>query len=138
MPDAKVPVPPHVLRPNPASAFDPSHEPTKRAGLGFALLRALGAHERMQKPALEAVARWSTEYGVSHGNVVPDAKAVGGREFVERLGPAYGADVAAGNASCFGGGKGGKPSYQRLFEEVWIHQRWPDLCRAIAGLAPPA
>ena len=131
--DAKVPVPPHVFRPNPPSSFDPAHEPTRRAGLGFGILRALGASERLPRPALEVIARWSAEYGVAHGNVTPDPKTMPGKEFVDRLGPTFGADAAAPNASCYGGGKGGRTSYQRIFEDVWVHQRWPDLCKALSG-----
>lgn len=139
MPEAKIPIPPHVLRPTPPSAFNPADEATRRAGLGHAILRALGAHERLPRPALEVVARWSLDYGVSHGGVTPDAKTFPGREFLDRLGPSFGAHLAARNAASFGGGKGGKASYQRIFEDVWVHQHWPDLCRALAGiLATPS
>lgn len=134
MPSAQSsPIPTHVLRPRSTTEFDGADAATRRAGLGYAMLRALGAHERLSGTALSVIARWSAEYGASHGGVTPDPMNLRGQDFQQRVGPALGAAEAARNAACYPGGRGARPPYAEVFEDVWVRRRWPDLCEALAG-----
>lgn len=130
----KIPVPPHVLKPGPTTQFVPvaKHDATNRAGLGYSILRALGAHERLGPPALDVVAKWSAEYGASHSDVTPDPRNLAGQAFEDRVGTAWGAHRAADNAACYPGGKASRPGYAAIYREVWIEQRWPELCAALS------
>lgn len=131
----RIPIPAHVLPPGPTLKFVPvaKHEATNRSGLGYAILRALGAHERLGPVALEVVSRWSAEYGAAHGGVTPDTLNLNGQAFEDRVGHAWGAHRAASNAANYPGGNGGRPSYAAIYHEVWVAQRWPDLCSALSG-----
>lgn len=128
-------IPPHVLRPGRDENFIPlaQHRLTYRAGLGYAILRALGVRENLDEWALEIVAKWSTDYGRYNKNITPSVNNLIAQSFSERVGPKWSADVAAENASCYPGGRGGRPSYADIFREVWIEQRWPELCHALTG-----
>ena len=128
-------VPMHVLRPRPTSSYDAAHDATNRAGLGYAILRALGAHERLSPVALAEIGKWSAEYGAAHGGVTPDPMNLRGQDFVHRVGPTWSADDAAGNAASYPGGRGGRPSYATIFEEVWSRRQWPALCEALTPRA---
>ena len=130
----KMQIPRHVLSPGPTTEFVPvaEHPETNRAGLGYSILRALGAHERLSWTDLEVIATWSAEYGKTH-NVTPNKSYLRGRQFFERVGPRFSADKAAINACRYPGSRKGKPSYAAIFKEVWIDQRWPELCKALAG-----
>jgi hypothetical protein len=121
----------HVLRPRATTDYDPADDATNRAGLGYAILRALGANERLSPIALAEIAKWSAEYGASHGGVTPDSMNLRGQDFVQRVGPAWSADDAAGNAASYPGGRGTRPSYAAIFHEVWTQRRWPNLCDAL-------
>lgn len=134
----KHPVPPHVLKPGPTTKFvvATKHPPTKTAGLGYAILRALGAHERLGPVSLDVVAKWSAEYGAAHGGVTPDTLNLNGQAFEDRVGRTWGAHRAAPNAACYPGGNAGRPSYAAIYHEVWVEQRWPDLCAALGRAAP--
>lgn len=126
-------LPAHVLRPGRTSDYDGADEHTKRAGLGYAILRALGAHERLSPVAMSTIAKWSAEYGAAHGGVTPDPRALRGQDFEQRVGRAWGADKAASNAARYPGGHGGRPSYARVFEDVWGDRLWPELCEALGS-----
>lgn len=132
---SSAPLPSHVLRPGPTSSYDASHAETKRAGLGYAILRALGAHERLSPVALATIAKWSADFGATHGGVTPDPMDLRGQDFEQRVGTAWGADRAARNASCYPGGRGGRPGYASVFHEVWVARLWPELCDALSGVA---
>jgi hypothetical protein len=134
MMEQKIPHQPHVVRPGTPADFITviEHPYTKRAGLGYAILSALGAHERTGSAALELVANWSAQYGKAHGGVTPDTANLTGQDFETRVGSAWGADRAAENASRYPGGRQGRPSYEDIHREVWIEQRWPDLCVALS------
>lgn len=125
------PLPARVIRPRPTTEFDGADASTRRAGLGYAILRALGAHERLPRAALAVVAAWSADYGATHGRVTPDPGDLTGQDFVDRVGTAWGADKAARNAASYPGGKAGRPSYAEVFHDVWVEQRWPPLCDAL-------
>jgi hypothetical protein len=127
--------PAHVFVPGSVNDFVPvaEHPDTNRAGLGYSILRALGAHERLGPAALEVVAKWSAKYGAEHGGVTPDALNLSGQAFESRVGPSWGAHRAAGNASCYPGGRQGRSSYGDVYREVWVEQRWPDLCVALSS-----
>jgi hypothetical protein len=134
MTNEKMPLPPHVVQPGATAEFVPvtQHPHTKRAGLGYAILRALGAHERTGSAALDVVAKWSAKYGQEHGDVTPDTANLTGQDFMSRVGSAWGADRAADNASRYPGGRKGRPGYQDIYRQVWIEQRWPELCAALS------
>lgn len=131
----RVPVPGHVLKPGATTAFVAvaQHDATHRAGLGYAILRALGAHERLGPLTLDVVARWSADYGTAHGGVTPDAIQLSGQAFEDRVGRKWRADKAAPNAACYPGGRQGRPSYAAIYHEVWAEQRWPELCETLSG-----
>lgn len=130
----KVPIPAHVLKPGASTKFVAvaQHEPTSRAGLGYAILRALGVHERLGPVRIDLVAKWSAEYGAANGGVTPDTLNLAGQAFEDRVGPRWGAEKAAPNAACYPGGRQGRPSYADLYREVWLEQKWPELCKALA------
>jgi hypothetical protein len=134
----KFPLPAHVLHPGSTTDFVAVavHEFTNRAGLGYAILRALGTHERLSPIALATIAKWSAEYGAAHGGVTPDPMNLVGQDFVDRVGTKWSADKAARNASCYPGGREGRPSYASVFREVWVERRWPKLCDALADGLP--
>jgi hypothetical protein len=135
----KIPIPPHVLKPGPTTKFvvATKQPATKTAGLGYSILRALGAHERLGPVCLDVVAKWSAEYAAAHGGVTPDTMNLAGQAFEDRVGPAWGAHRAADNAACYPGGNAGRRGYAVIYREVWVEQRWPELCMALAGSAPP-
>ena len=56
-----------------------------------------------------------------------------GRNFVQRLGRGRGADKAAPNAARYPDGRGGRPGYAQVFQDVWVARRWPELCEALGG-----
>lgn len=101
--------------------------------LRCASLSALRARERLFPTVLKAIANWSAGYGAAHGGVTPDPMDLRGQDFDHRVGSKWGADKAARNASCYPGGRSGRPSYSQIFHEVWVERRWPDLCEALAG-----
>ena len=82
--------------------------------------------------ALEVIAKWSAEYGKTH-HVTPNESNLRGRQFSERVGPRFSTDKGAMNARCYPGGPKGKPSYAAIYNEVWVDQRWPELCKALTG-----
>ena len=129
-----VPVPHHVLPPGPTTKFTPSakHPATRTAGLDFATIRALGAHEGLSPAALDTVAAWSADFGARHGGLTPDPMKLAGQTFDDRVGTAWGAHRAAHNAACYPGGNAGRPSYAAIHQAVWVEQRWPELCRALS------
>lgn len=127
------PIPTHVLRPGATTSYDAADAATKRAGLGYAILRALGAHERLSPVALATIAKWSADYGASHGGVTPDPMDLRGQDFEQRVGPAWGTDKAARNASCYPGGRQGRPGYTVVYHDVWVARRWPELCEALGA-----
>lgn len=65
--------------------------------------------------------------------ITPHSSELNDAAFAERVGPKFAADRAASSAACYPGGRQGRPSYRQVFEEVWIQQKWPSLCRALAG-----
>lgn len=111
--------------------------PAAGPGLGYAILRALGAHERLGPVALDVVAKWSAEYGAAHGGVTPDTINLAGQAFEDRVGQTWGAHRAAPNAACYPGGNAGRPSCADVYREVWVEQKWPDLCRALGARYGP-
>jgi len=128
-----VPVPAHVLRPGASCDYNGADSTTKSAGLGYAILRALGARESMSEAALQVVAKWSAKFGADHADVTPHPRHLKGQTFAERLGPKCGAPNAAANAACYPGGDRGQPSYAEVYRAVWVEQRWPELCAALAS-----
>jgi len=114
-----------------------NHPATKTSGLGYGILRALGAHERLPAAARDTVARWSAEFGAANGGVTPDTLNLKGQDFQDRIGTRWGAHRAADNAACYPGGRGGRPSYAAIYEQVWVEQRWPELCEALTRSQPP-
>lgn len=52
--------------------------------------------------------------------------------FRQRVGPNWSADVAAPNAARYAG-IGRRMSYAEIHRAVWVEQRWPELCEALAG-----
>lgn len=125
--------PAHALRPRPATACDGTDAATRRAGLGYAILRPLGAHEHLPRAALAVVANWSADHGATRCGITPDAGDLMGQGYVDRVGTAWGADTAARNADPYPGGRSGRPSYADVFREVWIDRRWTELCDGIRG-----
>lgn len=130
----KLPIPAHVLTPGSTTKFVPvaQHPDSNTAGLGYAILRALGAHEQLGHVALEAVAKWSATYGAEHGGVTPNTMNLAGQAFEDRVGPTWGAHRAAENASRYPGGRQGRPGYADIYREVWIEQQWPELCLGLS------
>jgi len=130
---SKMEIPRRVIRPGSTKDFVPAvqHPPTKSAGLGYSILRALGAHERLSKEELAIVAGWSADFGAVNGKVTPDPANLTGQDFVERVGRKWGAHRAAPNAACYPGGRGRRPGYASIYKQVWVEQRWPALCRAL-------
>ena len=108
------------------------HPATKTAGLGYGILRALGAHERLSPRALDVIAAWSAEYGAANGRITPDPMNLRGQDFADRVGTTWGAHRASENANRYAG-TARRPSYAEVYEAVWVRQEWPDLCRALAG-----
>src|SRR5688572_21251106 len=129
----KCQIPSHVLAPGPTSEFIPvaDHRETNRAGLGYGILRALGAHEKLSWNALAIIAKWSALYGATH-KVTPNEANLLAIPFHLRIGPRFSAPEAATNARCYPGRKN-RPSYAVIYGEVWIKQSWPDLCKALSG-----
>ena len=132
----KFPIPDHVLKPGSTAQFVKvaDHKPTNMAGLGYSILRALGAHERLPPGALETIKAWSADYGAAHGGITPDTMNLKGQDFDERIGRRWSAHKAAPNASRYPGGRSARPTYAEVYKAVWIEQRWPELCRALAGM----
>jgi hypothetical protein len=62
---------------------------------------------RVTTAALATIATWSREYGRAHGGVTPDPDDLMGEEFMDRVGPEWGADKAAANAARYPGGRAG-------------------------------
>ena len=134
MPDpAKRPVPPHTIAPRPSCDYVEADSSTRSAGLGYGILRALGAHEGLSADALRVIGRWSAKYGAEHGGITPNPRDLRDHTFAQRVGPTCGAPRAAWNAACYPGGDRGQPRYSEIYHEVWVEQRWPELCDALSG-----
>lgn len=140
MPKFKIPV--HVLLPS-DGFFEPlvKGTPTFRAGLGHAILRALGAHENLSLNASRIVINWTNKFHIANHEVTPHTKNYKKKFnhiitleswFKKRVGPSYQSDIAAKNAICFLGDE--RPSYKDIFKQVWIEQQWPELCVALSDL----
>ena len=51
----------HVVRTGRTTDYDGGDAATKRAGLGYAILRALGAHEHLSPVELATISKWSAD-----------------------------------------------------------------------------
>jgi len=137
----KTNVPQHVIRPSSATYRSTTDFPEmNRSSRGYAMLRALGAHEGLSDEEIEIVIAWTNEFHQKNNRITPhtDKLMIGENEdiplmerFKKRLGPDFNADIAAPNVAAYQGDKK-TPSYKSIFESVWVEQRWPSLCKALA------
>lgn len=133
--DDKVPIPGHVLPPGATCDYVEADPSTRGAGLGYAVLRALGAREDLSVDALHVIGRWSAKYGADHGSLTPNPRDLKDHSFAQRLSSLCGAPRAAKNAACYPGDRD-RPRYSDVYGAVWVEQLWPELCRAIASATP--
>ena len=134
-------IPPHVVRPTFKKYLTTSNCPEMdRSSLGYAILRALGAHENLSDEEINILMDWSNKYHESNGGITPHTRKLFKKTTTKltfqdwirkRLGPFYQADLAAPNAAAFPGDNK-RPSYLKIFAQVWIDQDYQELCRALA------
>ncbi len=132
----KMVIPPYVYLPQDPCCFVPvkDHPETNRSGLGYGILRALGAHPDLSDGAQKIIADWSDTIAEQYGKITPHSANLRSVPFSKRVGPPFCSELAAENAACYPGKpKLRKPSYRDLFIAVWVDQKWPQLCKALAG-----
>ena len=109
------------------------------SSLGYALLRALGAHEQLSDESIHVVIQWTNSMHTKTGGLTPltdRLKTVSEHKPLvecvrERLSPKYKADITCLNAATFCGDKR-RPSYESLYIDVWVNRKWPELCHALS------
>jgi len=127
-------IPPHVMQPGDSVHYIPEEDcrPLKSAGLGYTLMKALGAHKGLSRDSIKIIQEWCKENREKYPHIVPDERKLKTASFDERL--LRPSKSALMNAVCYPGLRSGKPSYKELYKMVWIEQRWPGLCRAMCNI----
>lgn len=133
----KISIPPHVIFPGSPNQFISvkDHPDTKRAGLGYGILKALGGHPELSEDAQKIIADWSDLICERYGGITPNSTSLISLSFSERLGLPFCSGLAAENAACYpGNSQRKKPSYRDIFVAVWVDQNWPHLCKAFTDV----
>ena len=134
-------IPDHVIYPSDGDYLPTTKcPPMDSSSLGYAVLRALGAHEQLTDEAIQIVIQWTDSMHEKTGRLTPHTDKLenvsDNKTLVEcvrvRLGPKFQANIACMNAAKFRGDRR-RPSYESLFADVWVAQQWPDLCRALSS-----
>lgn len=120
------------MQPGDSAQFIPEEEcrALKSAGLGYSILKALGARKGLSPSSMKAIQDWCKKFCDQYPDVVPDERRLTMASFDERL--LRPAKSALENAVRYPGAPG-KPSYQELYHMVWIEQQWKELCHALSS-----
>lgn len=134
-------IPQHVILPSSEKYLKTSELPAMyRSGRGYAILRALGAHEGLSDNAINTVIKWTNTFHTAHSKITPhtcnlEKELKHGVTltdwFRKRLGPYFQADIAAPNAAAYPGDNK-RPSYKKIFSLVWEEQVCSELCDALS------
>jgi len=126
-------IPSYVIPPGKISEFIPEEDcrPLKSAGLGYTIMKALGARKELSPESMRIVRQWCREHCTEFPDVVPDERKLRAASFAERV--VRPSQEALKNAVCYPGGDT-KTSYHELYQMIWINKQWPELCRALANL----
>lgn len=133
-------IPVQTIRPSSATYLKTSEfPPMYRSSRGYAILRALGAHDKLHDNEINTVIAWSNEFHRNHNRITPHTdnllkKLKDGVTlqdwFRVRLSAHFETDTAAPNAAAFPGDSK-TPSYAKIYSLVWKDRKWPDLCEAL-------
>jgi hypothetical protein len=131
----KIIIPKHVIPPGNPNDFIPvaQDRATNSAGLGYAILRALGVNEKLPNESIKYIQLFFDNNFDEFGGTTPHSSKLKTQTFFERISPQWGANNAARNASCYPG-KNNRLSYQDIYKKIWIQQKWPELCKHISEL----
>lgn len=120
------------MQPGDPAKFIPEEEcrALKTAGLGYTIMKALGARKEHSRESIKIIQEWCRRCCEIYPDVIPDERKLKRASFEDRL--IRPPKSALDNAVRYPG-LNGKPSYQELYQMVWIEPQWPDLCRALAN-----
>lgn len=135
-------IPKHVIIPSSCKYFTTSEfQAMNCSGRGYAILRALGAHDELSDDAIDTVMKWTNNFHDANYKITPHTcnlektlkTGVTLHDwFRKRLGSDFQADTAAPNVSAYPGDKK-RPSYRQIFNLVWEVPQWPELCVALSN-----
>jgi hypothetical protein len=125
-------IPRHVMQPgDPANFIAEEYcRPLKSAGLGYSIIKALGAKKGYSPASIKVIQNWCQKHCELYPDIVPDQRKLRNASFNDRL--YRPSQNALENAICYHSNSG-KVSYLDIYKMIWIEQRWPELCRALAN-----
>ena len=123
-------IPSHGIQPADVSKFVPEAvcRPLQSAGLGYTIMKALGAHRGLSRESINTIQVWCQRHCEQYPDVVPDERELVTASFEGRL--FRPGKIALENAVRYPGAPE-KPSYLDMYQMVWVEQRWPELSMLI-------
>ena len=73
---------------------------------------------------------WSNDYHNKNKKITPNSDNLASNDFLKRI-CGYDIENSSIEATKYPGLKG-KLSYSDIFDEVWVQQKWPNLCQALS------
>lgn len=131
----QIEIPARVLPPKDTYLFvkQVDHPATNSVSLRYAALWALGARDSLPQESLIFLEEWCRKHH-AECQLFPNPKKLESLSFTNRMKDCP--EAAENVASYPGNKKSGIPSYSETYQLVWIDQKWPELCRVLAGHRP--